>query len=100
MLAAAGLGSGTENWEEVSGLSMWVGRGVSIWVEDHRGNLLYILRGGKPWRLFSSEVNSEGCEGGGRTGRLLFSGLISEGCGLERVGNVDGEGCEMECEAK
>jgi len=47
MLAAGGLGFHTENSEEVAGLSMWIGRGVSIWVED-RGNLLYVLRDGRP----------------------------------------------------
>ena len=65
MLATVGLGFGTENWEEVEGLSMWIGRGVSLWVED-RCNLLEVLRGGRPWRLFSSGVNSEGNGGGGR----------------------------------
>jgi len=39
MLAAAGVGFGTQIGEEVEGLSMWVGRGVSIWVEDEH-NLL------------------------------------------------------------
>jgi hypothetical protein len=33
------------------------------------------------------------------TGLLLFTGLTSEGCGLERVGNKGGEGCGMTCEA-
>jgi len=39
MLAAAGVGFGTKIGEEVEGPSMWVGTGVSIWVEDER-NLL------------------------------------------------------------
>ena len=39
MLAAAGVRFGTQIEEEVEGPSMWVGRGVSIWVEDER-NLL------------------------------------------------------------
>jgi len=39
MLAAAAVGFGTQIGEEVEGPSMWVGRGVSIWVEDER-NLL------------------------------------------------------------
>jgi len=39
MLAAAGVGFGTQIGEKVEGPSMWVGRGVSIWVEDER-NLL------------------------------------------------------------
>ena len=39
MLAAACLGFGTEIGEEVEGPSMWIGRGVSIRVED-KGNLL------------------------------------------------------------
>ena len=38
MLAAAGVGFGTQIGEEVEGPSMWVGRGVSIWVEER--NLL------------------------------------------------------------
>ena len=37
--AAAAVGFGTLIGEEVEGPSMWVGRGVSIWVEDER-NLL------------------------------------------------------------
>ena len=39
MLAAAYAGFGTEIGDEVEGPSMWLGRGVSIWVEDE-GNLL------------------------------------------------------------
>ena len=39
MLAAACVGFRTEIGEEVEGPSMWVGRVVSIWVEDER-NLL------------------------------------------------------------
>jgi len=39
MLAVAGIGFGTQIGEEVEGPSMWVGTGVSIWVEDER-NLL------------------------------------------------------------
>ena len=39
LAAAAGVGFGTQIGEEVEGPSMWVGRGVSIWVEDER-NLL------------------------------------------------------------
>ena len=39
MLAAAAVGFGTQIGEEVEGPSMWVGRGVSIWVDDER-NLL------------------------------------------------------------
>jgi len=39
MLAAAFVGFGTEIGEEVKGPSMWVGREVSIWVEEER-NLL------------------------------------------------------------
>ena len=39
MLAATAVGFGTQIGEEVEGPSMWVGRGVSIWVEDER-NLL------------------------------------------------------------
>ena len=39
MLAAAYVGFGTEIGEEVEGLSMWIGRGVSIRVGDE-GNLL------------------------------------------------------------
>ena len=46
MLAAAGVGFGTEILEEVEGPSMWVGRGVSIWADD-RGSLLQILGGGR-----------------------------------------------------
>jgi len=38
-LAAACVRFGTEIGEEVEGLSMWIGRGVSIRVEDE-GNLL------------------------------------------------------------
>jgi len=34
MLAAACVGFGTEVGEEVQGPSMWIGRGVSIWVEN------------------------------------------------------------------
>jgi len=33
MLAAAGVGFGTQIGDEVEGPSMWVERGVSIWVE-------------------------------------------------------------------
>jgi len=69
-LATAGVGFGTGIGEEVEGLSMWVGRGVSIRVD--RGNLQQVLRGGRTGRLFSSEVNSEGNGRGGKTGRLLF----------------------------
>jgi len=36
MLAVACVGFRTEIGEEVEGPSMWVGRGVSIWVEDER----------------------------------------------------------------
>jgi len=39
MLAVACVGFGTEIGEEVEGSSIWIGRGVSIWVED-KGNLL------------------------------------------------------------
>jgi hypothetical protein len=39
MLAAACVGFGTEIGEEVEGPSMWIGRGISIRVEDE-GNLL------------------------------------------------------------
>ena len=39
MLAAACVGFGTEIGREVEGPSMWIGRGVSIWVKD-KGNLL------------------------------------------------------------
>jgi hypothetical protein len=39
ILAAACLGFGTEIGEEVEGLSVWIGRGVSIRVED-KGTLL------------------------------------------------------------
>jgi hypothetical protein len=39
MLAAVCVGFGTEIGEEVEGPSMWIGRGVSVWVED-KGNLL------------------------------------------------------------
>jgi hypothetical protein len=39
MLAAAFVGFGTEIEKEVEGPSMWVGRGVSLWMEDER-NLL------------------------------------------------------------
>ena len=46
MLAAAGVGFGTQIGEEVEGPSVWVGRGVSICLEDER-NLLYVLRGGR-----------------------------------------------------
>jgi len=46
ILAAACLGFGTEFGEEVEGPSMWMGRGVSIWVEDE-GNLLWVLRSGR-----------------------------------------------------
>jgi hypothetical protein len=58
---------------------MWVGRGVSIWV-DNGGNLLQVLRGAR--MLFSSGINSEGNGRGGKAGMLL-----------------DGEACGMECEA-
>jgi len=34
MLTAACVGFGTEIGEEVEGPSMWVGKGVPIWVED------------------------------------------------------------------
>jgi hypothetical protein len=71
MLAAACSRFGTEIGEEVQGPSMWKGRGVSIRVED-KGNLLYVLRGGRTLRLFSSGGNSEVNGRGGRTGRLLF----------------------------
>ena len=37
---------------------------------------------------------------GGRTGKLLFFGLITEGCGLEMVGNKGRVDCGMECEAE
>ena len=37
---------------------------------------------------------------GSKTGRFLFLGLISEGCGLERVGNKDGEGHGLEGDAE
>jgi hypothetical protein len=39
MLAASFVGFGTAIGEEVEEPSMWVGRGVSIWVEEER-NLL------------------------------------------------------------
>jgi hypothetical protein len=39
MLAAACVGSGTDIGEEVEGPFMWIGRGVSVWVDDER-NLL------------------------------------------------------------
>jgi len=39
MMAASCVGFGTEIGEEVEGPSMWIGRGVSIRVEDE-GNLL------------------------------------------------------------
>jgi hypothetical protein len=39
MLAAACVRFGREIGEEVEGPSMWIGRGVSVWVEDER-NLL------------------------------------------------------------
>jgi len=39
MLVAACVGFGTEIGEEVEGPSMWVGSGISIWVEDEH-NLL------------------------------------------------------------
>jgi len=38
MLAAACVGFCTEIGEEVEGPSMWIGRGVSMWVDE--GNLL------------------------------------------------------------
>jgi hypothetical protein len=50
--------------------------------------------------VLSSGVISEGNGRGGMTGRLLFIGLTSEGCGLERVGNWGGEGCGMAREVK
>jgi len=50
---------------------MWIGRGVSVWVDD-RGNLLQVLRVGRTRRLFSSGVNSEGTGRGGKTGVLLL----------------------------
>jgi hypothetical protein len=34
------------------------------------------------------------------TGRLLFCGLMSEGCGMERVSNKGGEGCGETYEAE
>ena len=37
---------------------------------------------------------------GGKTGRFLFLGPTSEGCGVERVGNKGGEGCGLEGEAE
>jgi len=46
MLASACVGFGTENGEEVGGPSMWIGRGVSIWVKDE-DNLLLHLSGGR-----------------------------------------------------
>jgi hypothetical protein len=46
MLAGVCVSFGTEIGEEVEGRSIWVERGVSIWVDD-RGNLLQILRGGR-----------------------------------------------------
>ena len=46
MLAAAGVSFATEIREEVEGLSVWVGIGVSMRV-DNRGNLLQVLRSGK-----------------------------------------------------
>jgi hypothetical protein len=39
MLAAAGVGFGTENWDEVEELSMWMKRGASSEIEG-RDNLL------------------------------------------------------------
>jgi len=39
MLTAACVGFGTEIGDEVEGPSMWIGTGVSLWVEDE-GNLL------------------------------------------------------------
>ena len=39
LLAAASVGFGRKIGEEVEGLSMWIGRGVSIWVEDERNFL-------------------------------------------------------------
>jgi hypothetical protein len=39
ILAAACVGFGTKIGEEVKGPPMWIGRGVSIWVEDERNFL-------------------------------------------------------------
>jgi hypothetical protein len=39
MLAAAGVGFGTENWDEVEELSIWMERGASTEIEG-RANLL------------------------------------------------------------
>jgi hypothetical protein len=39
LAAAAGVGFGTEIWEEVEGPSMWRGIGISVGV-DSRANLL------------------------------------------------------------
>ena len=46
MLAAACVGFGTEIGQEVEGPCMWIGRGVTTWVEDE-GNLLWVLWGGR-----------------------------------------------------
>jgi hypothetical protein len=44
VLAVAGVSFGTTIWEEVEGPSMWVGRGVSLQV-DEIGNFLQVLGG-------------------------------------------------------
>jgi hypothetical protein len=46
MLAAAFVGSGTDIGEEVEGQFMWIGRTVSVRVEEEV-NLLQVLRGGR-----------------------------------------------------
>jgi hypothetical protein len=50
--------------------------------------------------VLSSGVISEANGRGEITGRLLFIGLTYEGCGLERVDNSGGDGCEMAWEVK
>ena len=55
----------------MEGSSLWIGRGVSIRMED-RSNLLQVLKGDRSGRLFSSGVNSDSNGRGGKTGRLLF----------------------------
>ena len=57
---------------------MWVGRGISIRV-NNRDNLLQVLEGGRTRRLFFLGVNSEGNGRDGKTGRLLGR----EACGME-----------------
>jgi hypothetical protein len=79
---------------EVEGPFVWVGTGVSIWVEDDC-ILLQVHSGGRTGRLIPLESIVRLMEG--MAGQDVY---CSEGCELERVGKKGGEGCGMECEAE